>query len=80
MCRLYTLGVLMATNLDIDDKLLKKALEIGGLRTKKETVTVALQEFIDSRRQREALKSFGTFEFREDWDYRKGRSRREPRR
>jgi len=34
----------MATNLDIDDRLLNEALRMGGHRTKKETVTEALQE------------------------------------
>lgn len=66
----------MPTNLAIDDKLLKTALRIGGFKTKKETVTVALQEFIDRRKQRDVLKYFGTFDFREDWDYKKERSRR----
>ena len=70
----------MATNLDIDDKLLNRALEIGGLRTKKATVTAALEEFIQRRRQREILKSAGTFDFREDWDYKRDRAGRGPRR
>ena len=63
----------MATNLGIDDKLLRKALRIGGFRTKKETVTVALEEFIDRREQRKILKAMGTVEFREDWNCKKGR-------
>ena len=36
----------MATNLAIDPDLLEKALEVSGLKTKKETVNLALQEFI----------------------------------
>jgi Arc/MetJ family transcription regulator len=67
----------MATNLGIDDKLLNKALRIGGLRTKKETVTVALQEFIERRDQRKILEAMGTVDFREDWDYKKDRKGRE---
>jgi len=67
----------MPTNLAIDDKLLKTALKIGGFKTKKETVTVALQEFIDRRKQREVLKYFHTVDFRDDWDYKKERGRRE---
>ena len=70
----------MATNLAISDKLLRKAQKIGGLGSKKETVTRALEEFIDRRRQREILRSLGTFEFREDWDYRKERRAGESRR
>jgi Arc/MetJ family transcription regulator len=48
----------MATNLAIDDVLLERARRVGKLRTKKETVTQALTEFI--RRQQEILKSLGT--------------------
>jgi Arc/MetJ family transcription regulator len=69
----------MATNLGIDDKLLREALHLGGLRTKKETVTVALEEFIRRRRQRRILDLCGTVDFREDWDYKKDRQGREPR-
>ena len=68
----------MPTNLAIDDELLNKAKRAGKFRTKKETVTVALQELLASRQQRKILKAFGTFDFRPDWDYKK--DRREDRR
>ena len=68
----------MATNLAIDDKLLERAKRAGGFRTKKETVTVALEEFIQRRRQRRILKAVGTIDFREDWDYKKDRQRLQP--
>jgi len=70
----------MATNLGIDDKLLRKAVRVSGLRTKKATVTVALEEFIQRREQRKILDALGTFEFRDDWDYKKDRRGREPHR
>ena len=69
----------MATNLAIDDRLLQKAQRIGGLRTKRETVTVALEEFIQRREQRKVLRAFGTIRFREDWDYKRDRRDRVPR-
>ena len=69
----------MATNLAINDKLLEEARRAGKLRTKKETVTKALEEFIERRRQRRILKALGTFRFREDWDYKQDRLDREPR-
>ena len=68
----------MPTNLDIDDKLLTKAKRVGGFRTKKETVTAALEELIAHREQRNILRAIGTVDFRKDWDYKK--DRREPRR
>jgi Arc/MetJ family transcription regulator len=67
----------MATNLAIDDVLLERARRVGKLRTKKETVTQALTEFIQRRRQREILKSLGTIEFRKGWDYKMDRRDRE---
>ncbi len=70
----------MATKLAIDDALLERARRIGKLRTKKETVTQALTEFIQRRRQRDILKALGTIEFREGWNYKKDRRDREPRR
>ena len=69
----------MATNLAINDKLLEEARRVGKLRTKKETVTKALEEFIERRRQRRILKALGTFRFRKDWDYKQDRLDREPR-
>jgi hypothetical protein len=35
----------MATNLDVDQRLLNEALKAGGHRTKKETVNEALKEY-----------------------------------
>jgi Arc/MetJ family transcription regulator len=70
----------MPTNLAIDDRLLQEALRVGRFRTKKETVTKALEEFIERRRQRRILKAFGAFRFRDDWDYKRDRVGREPRR
>ena len=67
----------MATYLAIDDVLLERARRVGKLRTKKETVTQALTEFIQRRRQRGILKALGTIEFRKGWDYKKDRRDRE---
>lgn len=36
----------MATNLQIDDKLILKAVRLGGHKTKKEAVSKALAEYI----------------------------------
>jgi hypothetical protein len=50
---------------------------LGKLRTKKETVTQALAEFIQRRRQREILKTLDTIEFRKGWGYKNDRRGRE---
>jgi Uncharacterized protein conserved in bacteria (DUF2191). len=47
----------MATNLAIDDVLLETALEIGGYKSKKDTVNAALEEFIKRRNAKELIKS-----------------------
>ncbi len=70
----------MPTNLAVEDVLLDRALKVGGLRTKKETVTKALEEFIQRRQQRKVLKAMGSFEFRKDWNYKTDRRDRESRR
>ncbi len=63
----------MATNLAIDDKLIEEAKRVGGHKTKKEAVTVALDEYIRHRKQLEILDHFGTIDFDPDYDYKKMR-------
>jgi len=65
----------MATNLAINDQLLKDALEIGGFRSKKDTVNAALEEFIKRRKTEDVINMFGKIEFDENYDYKKMRSR-----
>ena len=65
----------MPTNLAIDDKLLEEAQRVGGHRTKKATVTEALQEYIQRRRQAKIVKLFGTVDFEPAYDYKKQRRR-----
>jgi Arc/MetJ family transcription regulator len=63
------------TNLAIDDELLEEALRVGGHRTKKATVTEALQEYIRRRKQAEILDLFGQIDYDPEYDYKKQRSR-----
>jgi len=65
----------MATNLAIDDSLLREALEISGLKTKKDTVNLALKEFVDRRKQLEIINIFGKMDPDLDYDYKRGRTR-----
>jgi Arc/MetJ family transcription regulator len=66
----------MATNLQIDDRLLTKALKIGGFKSKKDTVNRALTEFVNRREQRAISELFGTLEFTPDFDHKKLRANR----
>ena len=65
----------MPTSLSIDQELLRKALEISGLRTKKDTVNLALKELINRHKQLEMISLFGKMDPDPDYDYKKGRSR-----
>jgi Arc/MetJ family transcription regulator len=65
----------MASNLDIDDKLLEEALRVGGHRTKKATVTAALQEYIQRRKQLELLDLFGRIDYDPSYDPKNQRMR-----
>jgi hypothetical protein len=66
----------MATNLALDPELLERAFAISGERTKKATVTRALEEFIARREQAAMLDLFGTVDFDPDYDYKAERTRR----
>ncbi|MDD7986623.1 type II toxin-antitoxin system VapB family antitoxin [Lentisphaera marina] len=65
----------MATNLAIDDRLLEQAQEIGHFKTKKETVNLALKEFVNRRKQLEIIDLFNQMEPDSDYDYKKARKR-----
>jgi Bacterial antitoxin of type II TA system, VapB len=63
----------LPTNLAIDDRLLEQAQKVGGHRTKRETVTVALQEYIQHRKQQEILSLFGRIDYEPGYDYKRER-------
>ena len=65
----------MATNLAIDPELLNEAHRIGRHKTKKATVTEALEEYIRRRKQKDLLALFGTIEYEADYDYKVQRKR-----
>jgi Arc/MetJ family transcription regulator len=64
----------MATNLQIDDKLIQTAVKLGGHRTKKEAVTQALVEYNQHLQQIKVLNLFGTIEYEKDYNYKDQRS------
>ena len=66
----------MATNLAIDEKLLKEALKASGLGTKKATVNEALREFVQRRKQGKIVSLFGSVDFDPTYNHKKGRSRK----
>ena len=65
----------MATNLDIDPRLLERAVEISGERTKTAAVTRALREYIARREQRSIVELFAALDWDPGYDYKAERSR-----
>ena len=63
----------MATNIELDEKLLKRAMKMGGMRTKREAVHEALAEYVQRREQLKVRDLFGTIEFDASYDYKQQR-------
>lgn len=59
----------MRTNVVLDDNLVKKALSISGISTKKKLITVALEEFIKNRSRSNIRDLKGKISFEKGYDY-----------
>ncbi len=59
----------MATNIELNEKLLQRAMKLGGKKTKKDAVNEALKEYVQRRDQLEILDMFGTVVYEEGHDY-----------
>jgi Arc/MetJ family transcription regulator len=66
----------MATNLALNEELLEKALEVGQLGTKKDTVNEALKEFIERRQQGRVIELFGKIDWDNKYNYKRARRRK----
>jgi hypothetical protein len=65
----------MATNLDLDRALADEAVAVGGRRTKMDTVTEALREYIARRRQAQVTSLFGAVAYDPKFNYKTQRRR-----
>lgn len=65
----------VATNLQLDDRLITKAVTLGGHRTKKAAVMQALVDYIHHLEQEKILSLFGTVDYDAGYDYKKQRAR-----
>ena len=65
----------MATNLQIDDRLINKAVKLGKHRTKKAAVTQALTDYIHHIEQEKITDLFGSVDYDVGYNYKKQRSR-----
>jgi Arc/MetJ family transcription regulator len=58
----------MRTNIVIDDKLMKEALRLTGLRTKREAVELGLRTIVRLRKQEEIRRFRGKLKWQGDLD------------
>jgi Arc/MetJ family transcription regulator len=65
----------MRTNIVIDDGLMKEAMNLSKLRTKREVVERALREFVQDLKKRNLTDLRGKIQFVEGYDYKKTRRR-----
>ncbi len=66
----------MRTNIVLDDDLVKEAVSLTGVRTKRELVNLALEELIRSRNKKDLFKLAGKLELSEDFDHKALRNTR----
>ncbi len=64
----------MATNLAIDDDLIKEAVKLSDYKTKKAAVTEALEEYVNRRKQLKLKEVFNTIVYEKSYDYKKQRN------
>lgn len=59
----------MRTNIVLDDDLVEEALQVTGVRTKKEVVQLALEELVRSRKKKNLADLAGRIRFRNGFDH-----------
>ena len=64
----------MRTNIVIDEKLVREAMKLAKVGTKREAVDMALRRFVQSGKQKKLLELFGTGGMRKDYDYKQART------
>lgn len=65
----------MRTNIVLNDELVTEAQSLSKIKTKRELIEVALQEFVASRKRMDLRELKGVNEIRADYDYKSTRSR-----
>ena len=69
----------MATNLQIDDALLREAVKLGGFPSKKAAVNEVLRDFVQRKKQLGILELFGKIDFDSGYDYKAERRKSDKR-
>ncbi len=64
----------MRTNIVLNDELVSEAQSLSQIKTKRELIEVALQEFVANRKRMDLRELRGVNELRTDYDYKSTRS------
>jgi Arc/MetJ family transcription regulator len=59
----------MRTNIFIDDEIISRAMDISGIKTKKDVVNRALHEFVLNNSKKNLLELKGQIRFSDGYDY-----------
>jgi len=67
--------IILATNLQLDDRLIERAVKLGKHKTKRAAVTQALKEYVEHLEQQKILVLFGNVDYDPEYDYKKQRKK-----
>jgi len=59
----------MRTNIFIDDEIMARAMDVSGIKTKKDVVNKALHEFVLNNSKKNLLDLKGQIRFSDGYDY-----------
>jgi Arc/MetJ family transcription regulator len=59
----------MRTNIDIDDVLIDEVMKVANVKTKKEAVHLALQEFLKVKKKKDLFDLAGKIQFEDNFDH-----------
>ena len=62
------------TNIVLDEKLVREAMKLAHVKTKREAVQIALTRFVQSGKQKKLLELRGQGGLRDDYDYKRART------
>lgn len=65
----------MRTNIMIDDALMKEAQALSGIKTKRDVVQKALEEYVRALKKRDLREIRGRVRFADGYDHKAARSR-----
>ncbi|MSQ60049.1 MAG: type II toxin-antitoxin system VapB family antitoxin [Betaproteobacteria bacterium] len=64
----------MRTNIVLDEKLIREAMKLAKVGTKREAVNIALRRFVQASKQKKILDLYGSVGLLKDYDYKRVRS------